>query len=48
MTTTEPRPDALHATYAEAAATSERRRDERWQSALKMLGVVLLLAAIAS
>jgi len=47
MTTAMPA-DALRAIHEDATATADRRRDARWRSALKVLGVVLLLAAIAS
>jgi hypothetical protein len=47
MTTAMPA-DTLRALHEAATETSDRRRDARWRSALKTLGVVLLLAAIAS
>jgi hypothetical protein len=40
--------EALRAMHAEARETLSRRRRARWTSLLKVLGVVLLLAAIAS
>ncbi len=47
MTTAMPA-DAMRTIHEEESATSDRRRDARWRSALKVLGVLLLLAAIAS
>ncbi len=40
--------EAIRAMQAEATEASDKRRRTRWTSALKVLGLVLLLAAIAS
>jgi hypothetical protein len=48
MITTTSTPEAIRSLHAEAATAAERRRQARWRAALQLLGVVLLLAAIAS
>jgi hypothetical protein len=40
--------EAIRAMHEEATAISGKRRRARWRSALEVIGVVLLLAAIAS
>ena len=40
--------EPVRAMRAEAAAVSEQRRRARWRSVLEVIGVVLLLTAIAS
>ena len=41
-------PDAIRALHTEATSASEKRRQARWRAGLQILGLVLLLAAIAS
>jgi hypothetical protein len=40
--------EAIRSLHAEAASAAEKRRRARWSAGLKILGLVLLLAAIAS
>jgi len=48
MITTTSSAEAIRSLHQQAVTAAERRRQARWRAGLEVLGLVLLLAAIAS